>query len=150
MILIFAFSSREADVSTEQSMKLSYYLVEAGEFMGGKNLSPMEREMMAAAIDGPVRKAAHMMEFAILTFAVWFALVFWTNSAKMLYFSTVVFCVIYAASDEFHQLFVKGRAGRISDVLIDSTGVVIMSTILLITDRKHGIFKENSNAAWQK
>ena len=30
----------------------------------------------------------------------------------------------YAASDEFHQLFVEGRAGRVSDVLIDSAGAL--------------------------
>ena len=33
--------------------------------------------------------------------------------------------VLYAASDEFHQLFVPGRAGRVSDVLIDSSGVLL-------------------------
>lgn len=30
---------------------------------------------------------------------------------------------LYAASDEFHQLFVPGRSGQISDVLLDSAGV---------------------------
>ena len=32
---------------------------------------------------------------------------------------------LYAARDEIHQLFVLGRAGRISDVMIDSAGVLI-------------------------
>ena len=113
---------------------------------GGRTLSPAERDMMAAAIEGPVRKAAHMTEFGIFTIAVWFALCFWTNSVKVLYFSTVVFCVLYAASDEFHQLFVTGRAGRLSDVIIDSAGVLVTSFILLLADRKHGYFKEINNA----
>ena len=30
----------------------------------------------------------------------------------------------YAVTDELHQLFVPGRAGMISDVLIDSLGVL--------------------------
>ena len=33
--------------------------------------------------------------------------------------------IIYAATDEFHQTFVPGRAGRISDVCIDTCGVLI-------------------------
>ena len=32
---------------------------------------------------------------------------------------------LYAASDEWHQLYVTGRAGRMSDVLIDSLGIFI-------------------------
>ena len=31
---------------------------------------------------------------------------------------------VYAATDEFHQLFVPGRSGQISDVLLDSAGVM--------------------------
>ena len=31
--------------------------------------------------------------------------------------------VIYAVSDELHQLFVNGRSGKIIDVVIDSIGI---------------------------
>lgn len=30
--------------------------------------------------------------------------------------------VMYAANDEIHQLFIPGRSGQITDVLIDSAG----------------------------
>jgi VanZ family protein len=33
--------------------------------------------------------------------------------------------VLYAVSDEIHQLFVPGRAGQIRDVLIDACGVFV-------------------------
>jgi VanZ family protein len=36
----------------------------------------------------------------------------------------------YACTDEFHQLFVPGRAGLITDVLIDSIGAVFITLIL--------------------
>lgn len=138
MLMIFMFSSREADESTAQSMRISYYIVEAGEMIRGIELSSEEREILAAAIDGPVRKGAHMTEYAILSFAVWFALVFWTNSKEVLYFSTLVFCVLYAASDEFHQTFVRGRSGKIQDVFVDSAGVVIALFILFLTGAPRG------------
>lgn len=136
MSLIFYFSSREADTSTEQSMKISYYIVECEEMLGGYSLSPEERELMAAAIDGPVRKAAHMTEYAILAAAVFFALTFWTNTEKMLYFFTVIISCAYAASDEFHQLFVPGRSGMLSDVLIDSAGVLAAAGIIAAVRHK--------------
>lgn len=44
----------------------------------------------------------------------------------------LLICVLYASSDEFHQLFISGRAGRIMDVFIDSSGAftgIIFSSI---------------------
>ena len=37
----------------------------------------------------------------------------------------IIFCLIYACSDEFHQFFVAGRAGRLTDILIDTTGSIL-------------------------
>ncbi|WP_243096886.1 VanZ family protein [Thermohalobacter berrensis] len=36
-----------------------------------------------------------------------------------------VFCILYAISDEVHQLFVPGRDAQITDVMIDSAGAFI-------------------------
>ena len=46
---------------------------------------------------------------------------------------SLVFSVVYASSDEFHQTFVAGRDGNIIDVLIDSSGAlvgIIISSII--------------------
>ena len=44
---------------------------------------------------------------------------------------------IYAATDEIHQLFVPGRSGQISDVCLDSIGVLIgVSLLWVITEIK--------------
>ena len=42
----------------------------------------------------------------------------------------------YAASDEIHQLFVSGRAGMISDVLIDSVGVLVGWGVFVVLMKK--------------
>ncbi|WP_078378821.1 VanZ family protein [Sutcliffiella halmapala] len=34
-------------------------------------------------------------------------------------------CILYAITDEIHQLFVPGRSGEIRDVLIDSAGAFV-------------------------
>lgn len=36
-----------------------------------------------------------------------------------------VIAVLYACSDEIHQLFIDGRAGQVADVLVDASGAAI-------------------------
>jgi len=42
---------------------------------------------------------------------------------------TIFVCLIYAIGDEFHQQFTSGRVSSISDVLIDSLGIMLGSVI---------------------
>ena len=65
----------------------------------------------------------HYVEFTLLGLTVLRA-VAWDQdlTIRLIVFSTA-FCVIYAFTDEFHQLFVPGRAFQVQDLLIDSGGV---------------------------
>jgi VanZ family protein len=75
------------------------------------------------------RKTCHLTEYAILGGLVWRAVRRpvkkdprpwrWDEAGLAL---TVVFA--YAASDEFHQIFVPNRTALVSDVLIDTSGGV--------------------------
>ena len=64
-----------------------------------------------------IRKLAHAAEYAILG-----ALLVRATGSRSLAFTLAVF---YAASDEFHQTFVEGRAGAVHDVAIDAVGAAI-------------------------
>lgn len=130
MLLIFIFSSREAEESSVQSLKASYYIAGMESFFLGLKLTEGQMIAVAVAIEWIVRKAAHVTEYAILAAAVWFALYFWTNNKSVLYFSTVVFCIFYAVTDEIHQLFVKGRSGQFEDVLIDAVGILASAGVI--------------------
>ena len=44
-------------------------------------------------------------------------------------FLVILFCLIYAITDEFHQQFVSGRTSSIVDIIIDSLGVILGSAI---------------------
>ena len=71
-----------------------------------------------------VRKAAHLTEFASL--GVLLCAFAFTFGEKFRYFLfSFLFGVFYAGTDEFHQLFVDGRSGQLSDVLVDTTGVLL-------------------------
>lgn len=65
-----------------------------------------------------IRKLAHFGEYFILGLLVSNAL---NIHSKNVFFGIVI-CILYAISDEVHQLFVPGRSGEVLDVLIDSLG----------------------------
>ena len=63
-------------------------------------------------------KSAHVVVFGILAYLPWQArphvrFVLWVT-------------ILYGLSDEVHQLFIPGRTGKLSDVLFDSLGALIM------------------------
>ena len=123
MTVIFWFSANPADESTEMSHSVGKVI--GHYFVDGYDDWPEERQIeYADRIDYPVRKCAHAMEYAVLGFLLVAALCdnAWEERKRIIL--CIALGVIYACSDEFHQLFVPGRSGQISDVLLDSCGVL--------------------------
>lgn len=87
------------------------------------SLSPQEKETTIKSLSHAVRKAAHMSEYALLGFLC--AILFASYGYKIRNFALGFgFSTLYAATDEFHQLFVEGRSGQFSDVCIDAAGAL--------------------------
>ena len=92
-----------------------------------------------------VRKSAHFIGYMILGILARCLIVHYKNINKK-YLLAFLICVIYAISDEIHQLFVPGRAGQVRDVLIDSAGsllgiiiVMALEKLLIKFNKKHKI-----------
>ena len=92
--------------------------------------------------EGILRSIAHCLEFmglSVLIFNAVYITWFLKLTPIIAFFSTV----LYAITDEIHQIFVPGRAFQISDILVDSTGAligviasfIILKTILFIKKR---------------
>jgi VanZ family protein len=68
-----------------------------------------------------------------LTLALFFARAFKNTRPGsrfgMVFFVTVVCCVVYGLTDEFHQLFVPNRSADFFDVFIDGVGGLIGSLL---------------------
>lgn len=78
-------------------------------------------------IDLILRKIAHIVEYAILTWLLIRALRSDSQKiSKRTLIIAAVIALIYAVSDEYHQSFILGREGAIRDVLVDAVGVIIM------------------------
>lgn len=81
------------------------------------------------------RKCAHLTEYAVLALLLWRAVRkpvrkdsrpwSWRQAGIAI---AIVF--LYAASDEFHQIFVPTRTPLVSDVFIDTSGAVMVMVAL--------------------
>ena len=71
-----------------------------------------------------VRKTSHFIEYAILALLLARALCVESSSTshKKEILLAILLCAFYAASDELHQEFVKGREASVTDVLLDTGG----------------------------
>ena len=110
MFLIFLMSSFDATESTNQSNFIVNIIT---------NIFKIENIELLSFI---IRKLAHFTEYLILGLLV--ANMFTKNNINNLYLISIILCIIYATSDEIHQIFVPGRACQIRDVLIDSIGSI--------------------------
>lgn len=121
MAAIFFFSSRNADESTAQSNRAGMM---AGHLFVRDFDSWTEQEQLdfAKKIDHPVRKTAHASEYALLGMLLFGAMT-GIRKIRMGYAWLAASC--YAATDEFHQLFVPGRSCQFTDVCIDSGGAAL-------------------------
>lgn len=132
MIVIFLMSNQPADESSHISGSVSYRVVNTANMVLHWNLSEKELVVRAEAIQYPVRKCAHMTEYAILAvllFAHFSSYIAFRNKRRSWYLAWFI-TVIYASTDEFHQLFIKGRSGSPIDVCIDAVGACIGLLVL--------------------
>lgn len=75
-------------------------------------------------------KLAHMIAYGVLALSV-----FWFHGKKGLenpgrtIFLTVLFCLLYGMSDEYHQSFIPFRSVSIFDLIADVAGAFCLSLI---------------------
>lgn len=72
--------------------------------------------------DTAIRKTGHVLVYAIGTLLLWYAIEA-TTRLRPAWAWAAGFWLAFAASDEFHQLFTKGREPTFRDVLIDAVGI---------------------------
>lgn len=131
MATIFLLSNDNADKSTKKSDKLITFCYE----------KITKKKVDANIIDKyvhPVRKSAHFIIYLILGLTVISLLYEFNISTKNIIIFSILFCFIYACSDEIHQLFITGRSGEIKDVFIDTIGSTIGIFIYYFWRKKHG------------
>ena len=109
MIFIFVMSSFDATSSSNQSNFIVDIITSIINIKDTGLLSLI------------IRKLAHFIEYFILGILV---INFITRYDKKIIIA-ILLCIIYATSDEIHQIFVPGRSCQIIDIMIDSLGSIM-------------------------
>lgn len=122
MIVIFSFSSADANKSTSTSDKVITTMIEIKDKITNNETPNSEKEIIVKNSSFYIRKIAHITEYLILGFLM-FNLLNQYSVTKIYY--AIGLSILYSCTDEFHQLFISGRSGSIRDVLIDSIGILI-------------------------
>lgn len=130
-VIISSFSGQESDQSQGLSDRVAGYIIDAADAAGIIDAGGENRTAYVEKLQFPIRKGAHMTEYALFTCTVLFG--FYVNGLRSarLYLMAILVTFIYALSDEIHQLFVPGRSGQFADVLIDTSGGLIAILLLM-------------------
>ena len=118
MIFIFIMSSFNASESSAQSNIIVNFI---------SNIFNINNIELISLI---IRKLAHFTEYFILGILTYNLI----KNYRKKYYIAIIICIIYAISDEIHQIFIPGRSCQITDILIDSIGAI---TAIYICKLKH-------------
>lgn len=125
MITIFTFSSKNTMESNGTSKGLIKYFIHTYERVFDKDI---DEKVVMDKLNYPIRKIAHFSIYFLL--GIFIYNIFLLTGIKHKELISILICMIYAFTDETHQLFVSGRTGQLLDVFIDTIGS--LTSILLI------------------
>lgn len=130
MIIIFMFSNQPADESTKLSD--GFISTTIGNFykIFDNDVTEEKLTQIKEKYTTPVRKTAHFTIYLILGTLTILLLKEYNIENRRQIIIAILICLLYATSDEIHQLFIRGRSGEIKDVLIDTSGSIIGISIM--------------------
>lgn len=120
MGIIFYFSaqpSQESTIQTNIVVDVMYKIY--CNIFGGK----LDFNTFNGFLFKPVRKIAHFSEYALLGILAYINIKEYINRKP--YIASIIFSLLYAISDEIHQIFVPGRYCAILDMAIDVCGATV-------------------------
>lgn len=131
--LIFNLSAMTSQDSNSKSTGLTKKLIskvlDATNEAGITDSHPDAEKLSKAAtkLNAPLRKVAHATVYFILALILLAVgrVIFGSRKYLLTCALTLLFCFIFAMTDEYHQTFVDGRTRQFSDVLIDTAGTCV-------------------------
>lgn len=148
MTVIYLFSAQNGEQSSQTSGQVTQTVasVVVKDF---EQKAEQEQQQIVNRLHTPVRKVAHMTEFGSLGLLVFLLLLTWKGHCCIKYGVSLLYTFLYACTDELHQLFSESRGPQFTDVLIDTSGAVVLcslalAVVLSVQGSRHR--KERSNA----
>jgi VanZ family protein len=124
MVVIFLFSSQDADASGGLSRCMTEGIYTAICSIWVRK-PPDMASPLAGLLEVLLRKAAHLSVFFVFGVCTANAARQLAGKARNAFWVSLCWCSAYAATDEWHQYFVPGRAGMWQDWAIDTAGALL-------------------------
>jgi len=151
LAVIFLFSAQPAEESNGVSTGIVQILASVVNMVYPLDMESGASLIFMEQLNGALRTCAHGTVYLILAMLVLNALRLSslkgatgaTGSRGSKYsigfrefLLTMAFCVLYAVTDEIHQLFVPGRACELFDILVDSSGALLGNLLFFLFKKK--------------
>ncbi|MFA6308330.1 MAG: VanZ family protein [Clostridia bacterium] len=139
MLLIFYLSNQQAYVSNGESKGIIKQGVDIAANVINPGISETEKLNIIDQINSIAREYMHGVVFLVLGLLVFNAV---RRSKEFLKkykvaLISIAICIVYALSDEIHQIFIPGRAFQLSDLTMDTAGSIVgIGVIWLISNFK--------------
>lgn len=133
MYIIFKLSDMNTQKSNGKSTDIIALFIEdtldvTNEYgITSSHPSETKLEKVSKLVNAPLRKVMHATVYLVLAFFIILLINIILNNKHywIALILTMMICVGFAVSDEYHQTFVKGRTGQPLDVCIDSAGALV-------------------------
>ena len=138
--IIFGFSSQDAKKSSGVSRKITETITKPIKSIQEK--PKLQKEQILDVVESIVRKLAHFSIYTLV--GILLMALFKTYNLKEInrvYYSLIL-GIIYASSDEIHQAFTPGRGPLVTDVIIDTMGVLLGILLVILTVKVYTNYKE--------
>ena len=139
LFVIFSFSAQDSKKSRNTSDQV---IIKTAETIKREELTENEKKLLIDKYLVTVRKSAHFFLYFILGILSFLLAKRICGNTPAAFIYTIIFCFIYACSDEIHQLFINGRTARFFDICVDTCGATLSTTILFTVNKIKNRFKK--------
>lgn len=129
-VTIFGFSNQNSETSAGLSQKVTNFVVEM--IPSIKDMPEPEKENVVDRIENIIRKIAHYSIYTLVGILLMSLMITYKLKELDRIAVSLIIGVIYASTDEIHQAFVPGRGPLVTDVILDSMGVLTGICIVLL------------------
>ena len=128
--VIFGFSSQDGEASGGLSRNITNKILQISNKYNA--LGQEEKEQIANKTEKTIRKVAHFSIYTVVGLLLMGLLSTYKIKENWRMILSILLGMIYAVSDEIHQSFIPGRTPQITDVYIDTLGVVLGVLLILL------------------
>lgn len=140
---IFGFSNQNGEESGGLSKRITQTVTK--NIKSVQQLDKEQRENMLQRIESIIRKIAHFSIYTVVGLLLMGLMSTYPLKENDRIGISLIIGVIYASTDEIHQAFIPGRGAQLTDVILDTMGVLLGILLVLTILRIYKLKKKDRN-----